>query len=1192
MDFAIFSTQNSKRDSWLDKPIFPWWQALTIEKTLIILILLLTVFTRFYDLGARTMSHDEINHVAPAYSFESYVYDPVTHGPFQFHALALSYFMFGDSDFSARIPAALFGIAIVAFALFAWRRYLGRVGALAAGTLFLISPYILFYSRYTRNEVFIVFWGLVMLWLFLRYLEDGKHKWLYWLVFISAMHYADKATSFIFSAEALVFIALLFIGEVLRKEWRNPKLKSAFRLAITLTFALLVITMAIYMLQRVPAANQPALTDPETGEAIESHLINSPIPILAAVSLSALAIGWSLYTLFRGYGWKNLSHLRSFDLIWLQFILILPLLTAIPLKVLGFNPTDYGQSGIIRSAIVFVILLLVSMFLGLLWNRKVFLRAMAIFWGIFLLFYTSVFSHGEGFFKGIVGALGYWMDQQAVERGTQPLYYYALVQIPVYEFLPAFGVIAAFLIGLKKRLFFASSQDAFAALPRQADAAEADGLDQAFDPEAALTAEPDPIQAAEDPQADPPLEDELALEEEIPIEPELQKKKSCPICLLFQDFPEVGERAAELPTLVLLVYWSVMSLLAFSVAGERMPWLTTHITMPMILTAGWALGYLIEHFNWQQLRQKQGWLVPLLIPVFLIALGGLLGSFFGANPPFQGKELSQLQATSTFLLALIATVGCGIALWRLVRSWKACAFAHLVVLVFFALLAVQTARTSWRAAFIDYDNARELLVYAHSTEDMKSTVEQIETISKRLYGDKSIKIAYDSDVRYPYWWYMRDYPNKFDFNTEITKSLVDYPIIVVGSSNFARIEPVTRDNYYQYDYKRMWWPNEALYRNWTVKKIWEDLKDPLKRAALWDVWFNRDYSSYAVVFNNPGLTLANWSPSDSARMFIRKDVAAKIWEFGISPEPSQPRIDPYAEGIRSYDPQTVISVGGDLTFNAPRDMATAPDGSLYVADSRNHRIVHLDAQGLFLNAWGSYGNVMEGGEIPGGKLNEPWGVAVGPDGLVYVADTWNHRIQVFTPDGDFVRMWSHFEVAGTSEGFWGPRGVAVDADNRVFVTDTGKQRVVIFDAQGNYLAQFGSLGLEVGKLDEPVGIDVAPDGKVYVADTWNYRVQVFEPLPGGLQYNSVFFWDVDAWQSQSLDNKPFLTLDGSGNVLLTDPDRGRVIVFDEEGNFKYLWGGFDNSYLMTTISGITLGKNGEIWVSDAANNSLLKFVIE
>ena len=362
---------------------------------------------------------------------------------------------------------------------------------------------------------------------------------------------------------------------------------------------------------------------------------------------------------------------------------------------------------------------------------------------------------------------------------------------------------------------------------------------------------------------------------------------------------------------------------------------------------------------------------------------------------------------------------------------------------------------------------------------------------------------------------MRDYPNKYDFNTEISKTLQDYPIIVVGTSNYARIDPVVRDNYYQYDYKRMWWPNEELYRNWTVKRIWEDLSNPDKRAAIWKVWFNRDYSDYARVFNNSGLTLANWSPADTARMFIHKDVAAKIWEFGISPEPVEPRVDPYAEGVRSYDPQLVISVAGDLTLNAPRDMATASDGSIYLADSRNHRIVHLDAQGLYLNSWGNYGNIMDG-ETPGGRFNEPWGIAVGPDGNVYVADTWNHRIQVFSPDGQFLRMWASFDIAGTVDGFWGPRGIAVDKDNHVYVTDTGKQRVVIFDAEGNYLTQFGGLGLEVGKLDEPVGIDVASDGKVFVADTWNNRIQVFEPDVSGLQYTPVFFWEVDAWQSQSL----------------------------------------------------------------------------
>ena len=1164
MDLAILSAKNNtRRDSWLDKPVFAWWPALTIEKLLIILILVLTIFTRFYDLGARTMSHDEINHVVPAYTFGNYVYDPVTHGPFQFHALAFSYFMFGDSDFSARVPAALFGLAIVTFALFAWRRYLGRVGALIAGTLFLISPYILFYSRYTRNEVFIVFWGLVMLWLMLRYLEDGKHKWLYWLVFITAMHYADKATSFIFSAEALIFLALLFIGDVLRKEWRDEKAKLLFRVAVVITLALIVLTMGFYMLSKTTTTEVAAEAAPN-------------LPLLISAGLTGIAVVFALVTLFKGYGWKKLSHLRSFDLIWLQLILILPLLTAIPLRVLGFDPTDYSQAGMIRSGVVFVSLTLLSVILGMLWNRKVFLRSVAIFWGIFIVFYTTLFSHGEGFFKGIVGALGYWMDQQAVERGTQPLYYYAFVQIPFYEFLPAFGVVIAFLIGLRKRLFFGSTTDNFMPLPVEelSDEVLEDSEPTEFLDEVAET------ELLEETAALDLLDQELAEESE--PQPWYQR--------IFPLVGEVGEQATELPTLLLLIFWSVMSLLAFTVAGERMPWLTTHITMPMILTSAWAFGYLVEKTDWEEVRQRKGWLVVLLAGVFVVAFGSLIGSLMGNNPPFQGKELYQLQGTSDFLLALVGSIGTGLGLFYLLKDWNGRTFARLFLLVFAALLAVQTARTAWRAAFIDYDNARELLVYAHSTEDMKNTVEQIETISKRLYGDKSIKIAYDNDVRYPYWWYMRDYPNKNDFGAEVTKSLQDYPIIVVGTANFARIEPVVRDDYYQYEYKRMWWPNENLYRDLSLTRVVEDLKSPAKRSALWEWWFNRDYTEYALAFNNPSLTLATWSPADNARMYIRKDVAAKIWEFGISPEPVEPKVDPYEGGLIDLEPELAISIGGELPFSAPRDIATAADGSLYVADSRNHRIVHLDASGLFLNAWGSYGNVLDG-EVPGGLFNEPWGLAVGADGLVYVADTWNHRIQVFTAQGEFLRMWSTFDVLGTVDGFWGPRGIAIDKDNRVFVTDTGKQRVVIFDSQGNYLTQFGSLGLEAGKLDEPVGIDIASDGRIYIADTWNYRVQVFAPDASGLQYQSVAMWDVDAWSSDTLDNKPFLVLDESGNVYLTDPDRGRVIVFDGEGQFLRIWGGFDNTFTMNVISGVTIGQDGSVWVSDALSNTLLKFVM-
>ena len=169
----------------------------------------------------------------------------------------------------------------------------------------------------------------------------------------------------------------------------------------------------------------------------------------------------------------------------------------------------------------------------------------------------------------------------------------------------------------------------------------------------------------------------------------------------------------------------------------------------------------------------------------------------------------------------------------------------------------------------------------------------------------------------------------------------------------------------------------------------------------------------------------------------------------------------------------------------------------------------------------------------------PWD----PDGSVYVADTWNHRIQKFTSSGKFVTMWGFSGQAEKPDAFWGPRAVTVDANGRVYVVDTGNKRVVIFDSDGNYLTQFGTTGFDAGQFDEPVGIDVDQAGRVYVADTWNQRIQVFEPDEAGLLFTPIAKWDMSAWYGQSLDNKPYLAVDNLGHVFVTDPDGYRVIEF-------------------------------------------------
>ncbi len=180
-----------------------------------VLLLAVAVVSRFYDLGARTMSHDEINHVTPSFSLYSgngYQVDPMSHGPLQFHMIALSYALFGDNDFTTRIPAAVLSIAAILVALFAFRRYLGRTGALVAGALIIISPLMLYYARYARNESYIVLWGILTIYAILRYLERGETWVLFLFTAVNALHFTDKATAYMFAAEEFLFLACLFRG--------------------------------------------------------------------------------------------------------------------------------------------------------------------------------------------------------------------------------------------------------------------------------------------------------------------------------------------------------------------------------------------------------------------------------------------------------------------------------------------------------------------------------------------------------------------------------------------------------------------------------------------------------------------------------------------------------------------------------------------------------------------------------------------------------------------------------------------------------------------------------------------------------------------------------------------------------------------------------------------------------------------
>jgi hypothetical protein len=203
-------------------------------------------------------------------------------------------------------------------------------------------------------------------------------------------------------------------------------------------------------------------------------------------------------------------------------------------------------------------------------------------------------------------------------------------------------------------------------------------------------------------------------------------------------------------------------------------------------------------------------------------------------------------------------------------------------------------------------------------------------------------------------------------------------------------------------------------------------------------------------------------------------------------------------------------------------VALAPDGSFYISDTSNNRIQHLDTDGNMLHAWGSFADISQGA-APGGTFYEPWGIAVGKDGSVYVADTWNHRIQKFTAEGEFVNMWGYFGQADTPFAIWGPRDIAIDEAGNLFITDTGNKRIVIYDSNGNYVNQFGSVLEAVNLMSQLVRAEWQFIYTAYLKQ--RLKVMVAEAVALTYLYDGGC-----PWYGQSLDNKPYLSVDTTATL--------------------------------------------------------------
>ena len=167
---------------------------------------------RLWDLGARAIHHDESLHGFFAWQISTgsgYEHNPLMHGMFLFHSVAGSFFLFGDNDFTLRLPMALFGSGLVLMPLLL-RSRLGQVGALAAAVMLTFSPAMLYFSRFARNDIFMAVFVLGLFAMIWRYMDERKNRYLYLAAAFLALGFTSKETMYL-SALILV-VGLLFLA--------------------------------------------------------------------------------------------------------------------------------------------------------------------------------------------------------------------------------------------------------------------------------------------------------------------------------------------------------------------------------------------------------------------------------------------------------------------------------------------------------------------------------------------------------------------------------------------------------------------------------------------------------------------------------------------------------------------------------------------------------------------------------------------------------------------------------------------------------------------------------------------------------------------------------------------------------------------------------------------------------------------
>ena len=293
--------------------------------------------------------------------------------------------------------------------------------------------------------------------------------------------------------------------------------------------------------------------------------------------------------------------------------------------------------------------------------------------------------------------------------------------------------------------------------------------------------------------------------------------------------------------------------------------------------------------------------------------------------------------------------------------------------------------------------------------------------------------------------------------------------------------------------------------------------------------------------------------------------------------------------LQESPPDDPWNSGSDDThFNIPRGIAFDSGGRLYVSDTENHRIqvytFTVEGTVVYSTTIGETG--VSGSD--NSHFDQPYRIAIDSSDNLYVADAGNHRLQIFSSSHAYVATIGVAGESGSDNGHFNwPTGVHVDA-SKIYVADRENWRVQIFDRTTR--AYQSTLGTDWGWNDDQFAgpLDVATDSasNIYVADEVNHRVQKFNS--SGVYVSTIGVTRVPYLTDGYHYNHPRVAIDNSGNIIILEEDGQRLVKLNASGVFQWSAGepgvhGDDNEHFGWP-HGVAVDKDGRIYVVDGNGN--------